>query len=269
MAETTPLPIASLGAEQCRNLEYFFCDIDDTMTGDGVLPASSYRALWDLSLSGIKVVPVTGRPAGWCDMIARFWPVEGIVGENGAFYFAYERQQRRMTRRELQPREEREQRSRRLKQAAERVLHEVPGSAIAADQPYRIADVAIDVCEDVPPLSDEAIARICEIFAEEGVTCKVSSIHVNAWFGSYDKVQCLDLLLKERAGISLESLGQRVAFIGDSPNDEPMFTRIPMSIGVANIKRFAERMNILPRYLTRHESAEGFVEAVRTILANR
>ena len=32
----------------------------------------------------------TGLLAGWCDHIARMWPVDGVVGENGALYFWYD-----------------------------------------------------------------------------------------------------------------------------------------------------------------------------------
>ena len=63
-------------------------DIDDTLTTDGRLTAAAYGALEKLSARGLRVIPVTGRPAGWCDMIARFWPVEAVVGENGAFISA-------------------------------------------------------------------------------------------------------------------------------------------------------------------------------------
>ena len=74
-----------------RRLEWFFTDIDDTLTSGGLLPPESFEALWMLHESGIRVVPVTGRPAGWCDHIARMWPVSGVVGENGSFFFRYDK----------------------------------------------------------------------------------------------------------------------------------------------------------------------------------
>jgi len=64
-------------------------DIDDTLTTDGKLTAGAYTALERLHRARIRVVPVTGRPAGWCDHIARMWPIDAVVGENGAFYFLY------------------------------------------------------------------------------------------------------------------------------------------------------------------------------------
>ena len=68
-------------------IEFVLTDIDDTITTDGQLEAKAYEALWKLHDAGLKIIPITGRPAGWCEMIARFWPVEGVVGENGGFYF--------------------------------------------------------------------------------------------------------------------------------------------------------------------------------------
>ena len=69
-----------------------------TLTTDGQLPSASYNAMERLRDSGLAVVPITGRPAGWCDLIARLWPVDGVVGENGAFYFHYDRDNRKMRR---------------------------------------------------------------------------------------------------------------------------------------------------------------------------
>ncbi|MCX7040475.1 MAG: HAD family hydrolase, partial [Spirochaetes bacterium] len=146
---------------------------------------------------------------------------------------------------------------------------EVPGTAVAADQPFRISDWAIDYCEDVPPLSEDGIDAICRILAAEGVCYKVSSIHVNYWLGDFDKLSCVKLLLEEFTGLPFSSLGGRIAFIGDSPNDEPLFAGIPQSIAVGNLRQFAARLTHLPRYITEADSAEGFCEAARAILDAR
>ena len=87
--------IRALGQATLDRIRYVLTDIDDTVTTDGRLPAKSYDALERLQNAGLAVIPITGRPAGWCDMIARFWPVDAVVGENGAFYFSYDRQSAR------------------------------------------------------------------------------------------------------------------------------------------------------------------------------
>src|SRR5947207_11992787 len=142
-------------------------DIDDTLTIDGRLPAVAYAALERLRDAGFLLVPVTGRPAGWCDHIARMWPVDAVVGENGAFWFRYDRSARKLTKRYVVNEEERALRRARLGAIAERVLLEVPGSAVATDQPYREADLAIDFREDVAPLPLGEVQRIVAIMESE------------------------------------------------------------------------------------------------------
>ena len=165
-----------------------FFDIDDTLTTAGVLTAGAYGALERLCDAGLTVVPITGRPAGWCDHIARMWPVDGVVGENGAFYFCYDRAAGRLVKRFRDDDATRAANRARLAAVGDRILRAVRGTALASDQAYREADLAIDFCEDVPRLADAAIDRIVAIMRESGLTAKVSSIHVNGWFGDYDKL---------------------------------------------------------------------------------
>jgi hydroxymethylpyrimidine pyrophosphatase-like HAD family hydrolase len=264
-----PRPVAELPAGLCRRLVFLFTDIDDTLTLEGMLPAGSYAALWNLHEAGIRVVPVTGRPAGWCDHIARMWPVDAVVGENGAFYYRYDRVRRAMRRSYTLPPAELAAGRQRLAAIAARVLREVPGTAIAADQPFRISDFAIDFCEDVPPLPPASVDAICCILAAEGVTHKVSSIHVNYWIGGFDKLACARRYIEEQAGMPLDEAAGRSVFVGDSPNDEPLFAGFPHTIAVANIAKFLDRLVHLPEYVTEAEAADGFVEAVQTILARR
>lgn len=261
--------IVEIPAETCRDLRYLFCDIDDTMTDDGLLPASSLAAMWKLDEAGVKVVPVTGRPAGWCDHIARMWPVEAVVGENGAFYFSYDREERRMHRVYVLPDEERRAGEALLEHARERVLAEVPEAAIAADQPFRLYDIAVDFAEDVGPLGDEVINRICAVLEDVGLHYKISSIHVNAWAGDYDKVGCMKMLLERDASAPLEEAVEHSVFIGDSPNDEPAFAAFLHSVGVANVQDCLSRLTSPPTYVTNARGARGFAEAVEVILAHR
>lgn len=262
-------PLESLSSERLRRVEVVLSDIDDTITTEGRLTACAYNSLERLQAAGFKVVPITGRPAGWCDHIARMWPVDGVVGENGAFYFVYDRARRRMRQHFwVDPGEVRGNRAR-LDALSARILREVPGSALASDQPYRIADLAIDFCEDVEPLPDEAIDRIVALFREEGAQAKVSSIHVNGWFGAYDKLSMTRILLAEEFGLDAERDRNRIAYLGDSPNDEPMFAAFPLSIGVSNVQGFVHRLSTPPNFVTLGHSGEGFVEFADWLIAAR
>jgi HAD superfamily hydrolase (TIGR01484 family) len=136
------------------------CDIDDTLTTDGRLTAEAFSALERLQAAGLSVIPITGRPAGWCDHIARMWPVAAVVGENGAFYFLYDRGKRAMRRGYADGAAARAAHRERLAAIGREIVEAVPGCAIAADQSYRETDLAIDYREDVAPLGRDAVDRI-------------------------------------------------------------------------------------------------------------
>lgn len=266
-----PRPLAEMPRAALAGIRAVLTDIDDTLTTDGRLPAESYAALERLSEAGLAVVAVTGRPAGWCDMIARFWPVAGVVGENGAFSFAYDHEARRMLRVFAQDEATRAANRRRLDALAATILAAVPGSAIASDQLYREADLAIDFCEDVPPLPQAAVERIVALFETEGAVAKVSSIHVNGWFGAHDKLSMSRRFLRERLGLDVDTAADRacVLYAGDSPNDAPMFARFEQAVGVANVLDFAGRIAAMPAYVTPSRGGAGFAELAEALLASR
>jgi len=250
-----------------RRIRFVLTDIDDTLTSGGRLEAAAYRALECLAQSGRHVVPVTGRPAGWCDMIARFWPVDAVIGENGAFYFRYDRAARRMTRRHFLSEADRAAARTRLDRLSGEILAAVPGAQVAADQPYRIADLAIDYREDCGPLSPGEVDRIVALFEAAGAVAKISSIHVNGWFGDYDKLAMTHILFRELYGLDLDAARDAVSYIGDSPNDAPMFGYFPHAVAVANIRPYLARLSALPAYVTEADSGAGFVEFAEMLLS--
>src|SRR5258706_3636057 len=227
-----------------------FTDIDDTLTTDGRLLANAYSALQRLHDAGLLVIPVTGRPAGWCDHIARMWPVDAVVGENGAFWFRHDRKAGKLTKSYVIGAVERHLRDERLAAIAKRILAEVPGCAVASDQAYREADLAIDFREDVAPLPRAAVTKIVAIMESEGLTAKVSSIHVNGWFGGYDKLSTARLMMREEFAIDLDAGRETFVFVGDSPNDQPMFAYFPNAVGVANVREMADLIKDFPAWVT-------------------
>lgn len=260
------IPLSQLSPEKARSVRVVLSDIDDTITTEGMLTSAAYAALEALHRAGFIVVPVTGRPAGWCDHIARMWPVDAVVGENGAFYFRYDRQQKKMHQHFWARPEELKQNRIKLDAIEKEVLESVPGTALASDQAYRVADLAIDFCEDVPALPETEVDRIVRIFERAGAQAKVSSIHVNGWFGEYDKLSMAKILLADVFGIGWEEAKESVVFAGDSPNDEPMFAAFPLSVGVANIRAFAHRLKNKPAFVTEGHSGEGFAELADLLL---
>jgi len=251
-------PLRELDA---RPVRFVLLDIDETLSTRGKLGARAYAALEALQRGGKRVIPVTGRPAGWCDHIARMWPVDAVVGENGAFYFWFA--DGKLGKRFLEEEPTRRRRRGALEKIARTILRQVPGAALASDQPYRATDLAIDYCEDVPPLPEASVERIVSLMRAAGLTAKVSSIHVNGWFGSYDKLAAARALFAERFGLDLQAVNRQVVYAGDSPNDAPMFDFFENSVGVANVRRFP---GLEPGYVTASEAGAGFAELAAHLL---
>ena len=259
-------PLAALPDSARQDIRCVLTDIDDTLSTRGRITAETYTAMEELHAAGYLVIPVTGRPAGWCDHIARMWPVDAIVGENGALYMRHDDAARVLKKRFLAGEAERKRDRQRLATIGEKILREIPGCALASDQQYRETDIAIDYCEDVVPLSREDVERVVAMMRSEGMSAKVSSIHVNGWFGSYDKLAMTRTLLAEEFGIDLDAEQQRCIFIGDSPNDAPMFDFFSYSIGVANVHAFGDAIATPPKYVTTAKAGAGFAELATFLL---
>jgi HAD superfamily hydrolase (TIGR01484 family) len=260
-------PIEKMPKTVREKIRYVLADIDDTLTHNGRLPAAVFDAMDRLQKAGLGMVPITGRPAGWCDHIARMWPVAGIVGENGAFYFSYDDRQHKMRRRYFNSEQQRRADRSKLEALKRQILKKIPGCRVSADQRYREADLAIDYCEDVPPLPGKDVDRIVHLFEAAGARAKISSIHVNGWFGEYDKLTMTRVFFAEVFQDDLAAVKKEVIFIGDSPNDVPMFRFFPHSVGVANFLKFREKITHLPAWVTQREGGYGFAEMVDCILA--
>jgi HAD superfamily hydrolase (TIGR01484 family) len=249
-----------------RAMRGVLADIDDTITTHGRLTPDAYAALARLRAAGKRVVPITGRPAGWCDHSARMWPVDAVVGENGACYMRYDAVARKLVKRYVVDDDTRADQRRRLRAIGEKILAAVPGAALASDQHYRESDLAIDFCEDVEALPRAAVDLVVSMMEQEGMTAKVSSIHVNGWFGEYDKLTMTKTLFAEAFGEDLDAERERYVFAGDSPNDAPMFAYFPNAVGVANVAPFLDRIATPPAYVTAREAGAGFVELVDFLL---
>ena len=245
-----------------------FTDIDGTLTTQGKITSEVFDALWRLHDSGLLVVPVTGRCAGWCDHIARFWPVDAVVGENGGFYFCLNDGVLKKRFWESDP-NRRQSLHQELLLLAERILKKVPGSQLASDQAYRECDLAVDFNEDTEPLGLAGAREIRSIFEQADARASISSIHVNGWFGEFDKLKTSCLWAQEKLGLDLEEVRTHFIYCGDSQNDEPMFRFFPLGFGMKNIEQFLSMMTHKPAFVTSHESGAGFCEVADLLLKAR
>jgi HAD superfamily hydrolase (TIGR01484 family) len=250
-------------------------DLDDTLTTHGTLEPATFAALDAARRRGWIVLIVTGRSAGWVDGLIKLLPVDGVVGENGALLSFWAAGKAGRKARE-EPRKlywtpqgyaaaPPEGMAARRDSAAKLILKDFPLARVASDQPYRLYDLAIDFAEEVdPPLGlDVADAIKCR-FEELGAVAKVSSIHVNGWWGAFSKVEGLRELMETRWGLSLES---DLIYAGDSPNDAPLFEAAGMSVGVANLQPFLDRDPALrrPSYLASQAEGAGAVELLEKL----
>ena len=192
------------------------------------------------------------------------WPCKAVVGENGAFYF-YKDPQNRVQRHFLAQKTPESQK--RMAQLQKKILEAYPKAQVSKDQFCRAVDLAIDIAEAVePPLQEEEITGIMKLFASYGFTAKLSSIHVNGWLGDHNKLTACVELLKQEFSLNLKELLPQSAFIGDSPNDAPMFAYFPNSVAVSGFAAFADKVETLPQFITQADEGEGFQEFVEGIL---
>ena len=271
------LPLNTWSLQARSRITGIFTDIDDTLTTDGAITPDALAALGNLKARGLSVIAITGRPVGWSEPFAASWPLDAIVAENGAVLL-----QKPHTN-DLLPNEFgceqllksyqqsdalRHRNYALMQQISQRVLHDVPGTLLAQDSAGRETDMAIDHSEftHLPP---EKIAQVVAIMQAEGMNATVSSIHINGWFGSHNKLTGACWAVRKLFGRDLMAEISNWTYVGDSTNDQLMFAAFPDSIGVANVRRFEAQLALkdgLPRYITVGERGAGFAEVSRAVL---
>jgi HAD superfamily hydrolase (TIGR01484 family) len=245
-----------------------FTDIDDTLTTEGEITPDALEALDALKAAGLKIVAITGRPVGWSEPFAARWPIDAIVAENGAVALlpdAKSAPPRPLAKIYQQDAATRSANFSRMQAVLARIERELPGVHRAADSPGRETDIAIDHSE-FTYLSDAQIAAVVALMKSEGMHATVSSIHINGWYGSHNKLEGARWIVRQLWERDLDAGMDQWVYVGDSTNDQLMFKTFANSVGVANIARFVPQLAHLPRYVTRGERGAGFTELTRALL---
>ena len=266
MSVLRPRPLADLPPQALRRVVGIMTDIDDTLTAAGRLDPPALDALIALRAAQFPVIAITGRPLGWSEPLARTWPVDAIVAENGAVALIPEGAALRIE--YAQDEATRECNAVRLREVAQRVLREVPGTLLARDSAGRVTDIAVDHSE-FTHLDAVAIQRVVALMQAEGMNATVSSIHVNGWFGSHTKLSAAHWMVRRLYGRDLAAEIERWIYVGDSTNDQASFGAFPLSVGVANLRRFAAELHTWPAYITEGERGAGFAQVAHALLAAR
>jgi len=269
MSVSTPVLqlLSNLNSDQTKALKGVLTDIDDTLTTEGAITPDALQALHELKEAGLRVIAITGRPVGWSEPFAQVWPLDAIVAENGAVALIPEADGR-LRRCYQQDEALRQQQFQRMQAVLQDIEATVPGARRATDSAGRETDIAIDHSEftELPP---QAIEQVVARMRAAGMNATVSSIHINGWYGPHNKLEGARWILRELWGCPLDEELDRWVYVGDSTNDQLMFQHFPLSVGVANVRRFVPQLQHLPRYITPSERGAGFAELAQVLLAAR
>jgi HAD superfamily hydrolase (TIGR01484 family) len=262
MTELRPLREADLS-----RVEAVFTDVDGTLTTAGRLRASTLGALERLDRSGVPVILVTGRPAGFAEAWARSLPVAGVIAENGGISVRVDGRGA-LRKSYARPAAVRARERRRLTRVVQSALRAVPGARMSTDSRYTEVDLAIDVNEEVR-LGPEAARALEAFLSARGVNAVRSSVHVNAWIGPFDKASMVRRFLRSVFRARLAPDDRRWLYVGDSVNDAPLFAAFSLSVGVANVRTVLGLLPHQPRFVTRAPEGAGFEEVARAVLRAR
>ncbi len=256
-------PISELTPTEAKGLSGLLFDLDDTLLDEGQLSEAAYSALFRLRESELVLVAVTGRPAAWGELVARQWPVDGVVTENGPI--AWFREDGRIRAFDAASPAERASRRGRLAELVESVRQAVPELQPADDVSGRISDFTFDIGEH-ERAPEELIERAAALGRTAGATTFRSSVHLHFGFDRDDKASGVLRFLRQRLGFDATAARRRFAFIGDSENDAPCFAAFRTTIGVANLRG---RPSLTPRFITRGARGAGFAEAAEQLCRGR
>ncbi|PWC40361.1 HAD family hydrolase [Azospirillum sp. TSO22-1] len=255
-------PLAEAPVERLRRVSLVLTDMDDTLTHRGRLSAATYAALERLEAAGIPVIPVTAAPAGWCDQMARMWPVAGVIGENGGLHV--QRQGVGGAAHRFWHGNGRAAVLARLRALADEVIAGIPGIALAPDQPFRLTGVAFE-----RPADPVRRGWLLDSLRAAGADVTVNSLWVLAWSGGYDKLSASRRFLAAAHGVDIDARREEILYVGDSANDAPMFAFFPNSVGVSTVTEHLADLPMAPAWITRGPGGQGFVEAADAVLAAR
>jgi len=258
----TPLPEAAPRA--FRSVRFVLTDMDETLTYQGRLPAQTYEALERLQRAGVTVIPVTAAPAGWCDQMARMWPVDGVIGENGGFFFRRRPEGHEVEQTFWHSGRQRELVFERLAEVGAQIRGAVPDATFAQDQPFRLTSLAF-----VKPESAPTREAIIALLRGAGAEVTINNLWVLGWFGHYDKLAMTRKVLAEYYRVDIDSDREAVLYVGDSINDAPMFGFFRHTVGVSTISRYLPDIPTPPNWVTHGPGGAGFVEAANAMISSR
>ncbi|MBU7582075.1 MAG: HAD family phosphatase [Nostoc sp. TH1S01] len=250
-------PISQSPSTCWRNIRLIATDMDGTLTNEGKFSTALLQALEDLTASGIKVLIVTGRSAGWVSGISSLMPVAGAIAENGGIFYPNSSEQPIA----LTSIPDLTLHRQKLAAAFAQLKQKFPQIQESADNRFRLTDWTFDVA-DLTLQELQTLGNLCQSMG---------------WGFTYSTVQCHIKPQNQDKAVGLlqvlqahwpEYSPEKIVTVGDSPNDESLFARhyFPVSVGVANVLKYANQLQYQPTYVTSAAEVAGFCELASYIL---
>ncbi len=246
-----------LEADTARRLAGLVFDLDGTVLTHGALTVPALAALYSVRAAGLRLIACTGRPASWGAVLARQWPIDIAVTENGALSFV--RKEGGLTVLDRKSRDARARDRGELERIAAALASEFPDVPPTDDAPERRTDFAFDVGEHAR-VSAERRSALHTRARALGARTFESAIHLHVTLDAADKASGTLFALAQRFGEDATSALGRYAFVGDSLNDAACFSAFRTTIGVANVRSFVSALSCPPRYVTDGSEGQGFAE---------
>lgn len=249
------LPLTTLPADLRKSIALIASDMDGTLTRSEKLTPALLKGLDGLKKLNIPLLLVTGRSAGWVDALRYYLPIAGAIAENGGLYLPPTGPWQL-----LSPIPDIPTHRQNLATAFLAVKQQYPDLQESSDNAFRLTDWTFDVAE-IPSEELTAIAQQCEAwgwsFTFSTVQCHIKPKQQNKAWGIQEVLRLHYPQLQPK----------QVLTIGDSPNDEAMFnpTIFPISVGVANILNYRDRLQHLPTYVTQNHEVDGFIEVLQML----
>ena len=239
-----------------QNIKLIATDMDGTLTQGENFDDKLLEILKELSNRRISVLITTGRSAGWVQAIATYLPVVGAMAENGGLIFW----QGNVTPQLLGGIDTITHRQE-LGKVFDLLQSKFPRLEESQDNIFRLTDWTFDV-EGLSTPELEQIDRLCQSVGF-GFTYSSIQCHIKPTY--QDKAYGLQQIIPQYFA---ELKPEEIVTVGDSPNDESMFERskFPLSVGVANVIEYCDRLKHLPAYITNKSAGEGFVELAEMII---
>ena len=253
------LPFIGFSDEERKNIEYVISDVDDTITKNGKLYPLVLDAMYRLKMSGRTIVLVTGGSTGWGDAYIRQWPVDAVICESGAVMLCHDRNGGITS--IINPVIKKDE----VMEKRRALIERTAPYPFSSDQCARVFDIAYDKAM----MTDGEIRTLKNILSAHGANSAESSIHINAWFGTYNKKSALKFFMEKCLSIKEGEYLKKSIYLGDSFNDQPLFRYIPVSIGMHTVEERRDGFEYLPLYITTGTSGDGWVEVVNALVEGR